>query len=77
MVGSPSSGRHSRRLLLGVLTVITVLAVLISTQYVKRANTVIPPEARDSLKVDSAARAEARASADTMCFASKIGLPCA
>ena len=65
-----------RRILLGLLTVITVLAVLISTQYVRRANTVVPATTRDSLKVDSAARAEARASADTMCFASKIGLPC-
>jgi hypothetical protein len=65
-----------RRLLLGILTVLTVLAVLISTRYVRQANTVVPPETRDSLMVDSAARAEARASRDTLCMAAKIGLPC-
>jgi hypothetical protein len=71
-----------RRLSLALLTVLVVLAVVVSTRYLSPRNQAARRVAqagasRDTLaERDSAARAEARQSADTMCFASRIGLPC-
>jgi len=71
-----------RRLSLALLTVLVVLAVVVSLRYLssrhQAARRVAQAGApRDTLaEQDSAARAEARQSADTMCFASRIGLPC-
>ena len=71
-----------RRFSLALLAVLMVLAVVVTTQYLlprnRAAHRVASTGAsRDSLaRLDSAARAEARAEADTMCFASRIGLPC-
>ena len=71
-----------RRFSLALLAVLVVLAVVVSTRYLlpgtrgshRVASTGASP---DSLaRLDSAARADARADADTMCFASRIGLPC-
>ena len=71
-----------RRFSLALLAVLMVLAVGVTTQYLlprnRAAHRVASTGAsRDSLaRLDSAARAEARAESDTMCFASRIGLPC-
>jgi len=71
-----------RRFSLALLAVLVVLAVVVSTHYLsprtrgarRVASTSASP---DSLaRLDSAARADAHADADTMCFASRIGLPC-
>ena len=71
-----------RRLSLVLVAILVVLAVVASYQYLLRRNRApdriasTGPE-RDSLaRLDSAARADARQEADTMCFASRIGLPC-
>jgi hypothetical protein len=71
-----------RRLSLVVVAVLVVLAVVVSYHYLSPRNRApnriasTGPE-RDSLaRLDSAARADARQDADTMCFASRIGLPC-
>jgi hypothetical protein len=71
-----------RRFSLALLAVLVVLAVLVSTRYFSPRNRGAHRVAstgisRDSLaRLDSAARAESREDADTMCFASRIGLPC-
>jgi hypothetical protein len=71
-----------RRLSLALLIVLVVLAVVVSTRYLSQRNQATRRVAqagapRDTLaEQDSVARAEARQSADTMCFASRIGLPC-
>ena len=71
-----------RRFSLALLAVLIVLAVVVSNRYllprIRGSQKVASTGAsRDSLaRLDSAARAEARAEADTMCFASRIGLPC-
>ena len=71
-----------RRLSLVLVAILVVLAVVASYRYLSRRNRAADkiattgPE-RDSLaRLDSAARADARQEADTMCFASRIGLPC-
>jgi len=72
--------RH--RLSLTLLAILMVLAVVVSTRYLSPRNRAARRVAaagapRDTLaEQDSAARAEARQSADTMCFASRLGLPC-
>jgi type II secretory pathway pseudopilin PulG len=70
-----------RRLSLALLAVFVVLAVVVSTRYLSPRNQatrkVASAAQRDSLaRLDSAARADARQSADTMCFASRLFLPC-
>ena len=71
-----------RRLSLVVVAVLVVLAGLVSTHYRSlrtrsAARIASTGPAHDSLaRLDSAARADAREEADTMCFASRIGLPC-
>jgi hypothetical protein len=71
-----------RRLSLVLVAIFVVLAVVASYLYLSPRNRVADriastgPE-RDSLaRVDSAARADAREEVDTMCLASRIGLPC-
>jgi hypothetical protein len=71
-----------RRFSLALLAVLMVLAVVVTNHYLSaraRGSQRVATNgaSRDSLaRLDSAARAEARADADTMCFASRIGLPC-
>jgi predicted metal-binding membrane protein len=71
-----------RRLSLVLVAVLVVLAVLASTRHLwlrpRGADRIASTgPARDSLaRLDSAAREDARQEADTMCFASRIGLPC-
>jgi len=71
-----------RRLSLALLAVLVVLAVVVSTRYLSPRNRVtrrVTPAgvSRDSLaRLDSAAQADAREAIDTMCFASRFGLPC-
>jgi hypothetical protein len=71
-----------RRLSLVLVAVLVVLAVVVSARYLslrtRSADRIASTgPARDSLaRLDSAARADARQEADTMCFASRIGLPC-
>jgi hypothetical protein len=71
-----------RRLSLVLVAILVVLAVAASYHYVsvrKRAmdNVALTGPGHDSLaRLDSAARADARQEPDTMCFASRIGLPC-
>jgi hypothetical protein len=71
-----------RRLSLALLAILVVLALVVSTRYLsarhQAARRVASAGApRDTLaERDSVARAEARQSGDTMCFASRIGLPC-
>ena len=71
-----------RRLSLVLVAILVVLAVVASYEYLSPRNRAADriastgPE-RDSLaRLDSAARADARQEADTMCLASRIGLPC-
>ena len=71
-----------RRFSLALLAVLVVLAVVVSTRY-RSAGTrtggrvTAARSTRDSLaRADSAAEADARRSADTLCFASRIFLPC-
>lgn len=71
-----------RRLFLALLAVLVVLTIVVSTRYRspgtqpgRRVASAGAP--RDSLaRGDSAAEARARQSADTMCFASRLFLPC-
>jgi len=72
--------RRSSSILL--LALLVILAIVTSTRYValrhqaarKMASAGAP---RDSVaRLDSAAQAEARQDIDTMCIASRIGLPC-
>jgi hypothetical protein len=71
-----------RRLSMVLVAVVVVLAAVVSATYLshktRRAERIASTgPARDSLaRLDSAARADARQEADTMCFASRIGLPC-
>lgn len=70
-----------RRFSLALLAVLVVLAVVVSTRYRSPRNLtgrrVVAGAPRDSLaRADSAAEADARRSADTLCFASRIFLPC-
>ncbi|HEV7593456.1 MAG TPA: hypothetical protein VGO33_00565 [Gemmatimonadaceae bacterium] len=70
-----------RRFLLVLLTVLVVIAVFVSAHHISRnraARRVASVGApRDSAaRADSAAEAEARRSADTLCFASRLFLPC-
>jgi hypothetical protein len=69
-----------RRSTLALVAVLVVIAI-VSTRYVslrnQAARRTAAGEPRDSVaRLDSAARADARQDADTMCFASRIGLPC-
>jgi hypothetical protein len=71
-----------RRLSLVLVAIVVVLAVVASILYLsprtrsagKIAST--SPAADSLARLDSAARADAREERDTMCFASRIGLPC-
>lgn len=70
-----------RRLSLALLAVLVVVVALVSTRYVSSRNQARRVASRgaagDSVaRLDSAAQAEARQSADTMCMASRIFLPC-
>ena len=71
-----------RRLSLVLVAILMALAVVASYHYLSPRNRAADRIAstgpgRDSLaRLDSAARADARQGADTMCFASRIGLPC-
>ena len=71
-----------RRLSLVLVAVLVVLAVVVSAHYLslrtRSADRIASTgPTHDSLaRLDSAARADARQEADTMCFASRIGLPC-
>ncbi len=61
---------------LALLAVLVVLTVVVSTRYLSPRNQAahrVAAAQRDSLaRLDSTYRAEG----DTMCFASRIGLPC-
>ena len=65
---------------LALLAVLVVVAVIVSTQSLSPRNKATRARSVngsvDSLARDSAARAAARQDADTMCFASRLGLPC-
>ena len=67
---------------LALLAVLVVLAIVASTRYASLRNQAArritsAGERRDSVaRLDSAAQADARQDTDTMCFASRIGLPC-
>jgi hypothetical protein len=71
-----------RRSSLVLLALLVILAIVTSTRYVALRNQAARKiasagEPRDSLaRLDSAAQADARQDTDTMCFASRIGLPC-
>ncbi len=71
-----------RRSSLALLALLVILAIVASTRYVSLRNQAArkiasASQPRDSLaRLDSAARAEARQDIDTMCLASRIGLPC-
>jgi hypothetical protein len=74
------SMRRSSSILL--LALLVILAIVTSTRYVALRNQAARKTAsvgalRDSVaRLDSAAQAEARQDIDTMCIASRIGLPC-
>jgi hypothetical protein len=65
-----------------LLALLVILAIVASTRYVTLRNQAVGKMAsagapRDSVaRLDSAAQAEARQDIDTMCVASRIGLPC-
>ena len=68
-----------RRLSLALLTVVAFFAIVLATRYLspgtRAANRVASTGGSDSLaRLDSAARGEPQQ--DTMCFASRVGLPC-
>ena len=71
-----------RRLSLVIVAIFVVLAVVASYHYLSPRNrgahriASTSPENDSLAKLDSAERADARQNADTMCFASRIGLPC-
>lgn len=71
-----------RRFSLALLAVFVVIAVIASSRYASLRNqasrrVTLAGEPRDSLaRLDSAAQADSRPDADTMCLASRIGLPC-
>jgi hypothetical protein len=71
-----------RRSSLALLAAFVVIAIVASTRYMSLRNQAarrITPagEPRDSVaRLDSAAQADARQDTDTMCFASRIGIPC-
>ncbi|MFL5526867.1 MAG: hypothetical protein ACJ79B_13635 [Gemmatimonadaceae bacterium] len=70
-----------RRLSLVLLTIIVALGVAVSRYYFaerpRSATVVSTGSARDSIaRRDSLARENNRQDVDTMCMASRIGLPC-
>ena len=71
-----------RRLSIAVLTVLVMLAVVVSTLYLAPGGRAFRNGASavsrqdTAAATDSAAEARSRQEADTMCFASRIGLPC-
>ncbi|MFL5622167.1 MAG: hypothetical protein ACJ8AB_05925 [Gemmatimonadaceae bacterium] len=70
-----------RRLSLVLLTIIVALGVAVSRYYfaarARSATVVSTGSARDSIaRRDSLARENNRQDVDTMCMASRIGLPC-
>ena len=68
-----------RRLSLALFAVLVILAVVVSTRYTSSRNRVtrrVTPASDSLARIDSAARADAREAIDTMCFASRVGLPC-
>ncbi len=71
-----------RRFSLAVLVVFVLIAVVVSARHRTSsrvaARVVASRAARgDTLRrLDSATRSDASAAADTMCFASRVGLPC-
>ena len=71
-----------RRSSLALLAVLVLIAIVASMRFASLRNQVArritsTGEPRDSVsRLDSAAWADARQNADTMCFASRIGLPC-
>ena len=71
-----------RRLSLALLAVFVVIAVVVSTRHISFGNKDTRKVAsahtpRDSVaRADSVAEADARQSADTLCFASRLFLPC-
>ena len=71
-----------RRLSLVLAAILVVLAVVALYHHLSPGNRAphrlaTSGSERDSLaRLDSAERADARQDADTMCFASRIGLPC-
>ena len=70
-----------RRPSLILLAVLVVSVVLLGIRYqsarIERARTVASTNThRDSLGGRDSARDDSRQAADTMCFASRIGLPC-
>jgi hypothetical protein len=70
-----------RRISLVLLAIVIVIAVFVSNRHLssrrQAARRVASGAPRDTLaRLDSAAEADARRSADTLCFASRIFLPC-
>jgi hypothetical protein len=71
-----------RRISIALLAVLVVIALVVSTRYVSLRNQAgrgiaSAGQPRDSAaRLDSAAQADARLETDTMCLASRIGLPC-
>jgi hypothetical protein len=65
-----------RRLSLALLAVLVILVVVVSTRYRSYRNQSGRRVASAGAPRDSAAEADARQSADTMCLASRIFLPC-
>lgn len=71
-----------RRSSLALLAVLVVIGIVALTRYVSLSNrpalrVTSAGEPLDSVaQLDSAARADAKQAIDTMCFASRIGLPC-
>jgi hypothetical protein len=68
-----------RRLSLALLAVLVVLAAVVSARHLSPRTREVASAggSRDSLaRLDSASRADSREPADTMCFASRLFLPC-
>jgi hypothetical protein len=71
-----------RRLSLALLAVLVVLAAVVSVRHLssrtsRQREVASAGTSRDSLaRLDSASRADSREPADTMCFASRLFLPC-
>jgi len=71
-----------RRFSLALLAVFVIIAAVLSTRHIASRNQAARKVAsgggpRDSVaQADSAAEADARQSADTLCFASRLFLPC-
>jgi hypothetical protein len=71
-----------RRFSLVLVAILVVLAFVVSTHYLssrsRGAGRIASTRGAgdSSARLDSAVRADARQEADTMCLASRIGLPC-